>query len=135
MTNSIESVIFGSDRETSFRYLLVAGLLFITTVIAFRVTAEIGVSMPFSDGSNHVFVLLTLFGLLVVQSYQNNGLLICIALATSIPLGVYLILASSSTTVPNVSIVWGIGVASVFGIGFGALGFITGLGIRKLMEL
>lgn len=134
MNMNIEGVIYGSNRRTSLRYLLVAGGLFVATITVLPIASNLEVPIPILDGSYPTITIFIVFSLATVQSYQNSGLPICIALTTVVPLGFFMILSFSSTAVPSVSIVWGIGSALFFGVPLGTLGFLTGAGLRRLTK-
>lgn len=130
-----QSLFFGRDRACSRRYLGVAVGLFLGALGVLGlvwIVSQRGVSVPISGAWLLWTVALITVGAPAVQAYQNDGLLISIALGVAIPLAFYLVLTTFDLVYPSEDVLWGVGTALQFGIPAGILGFLIGVGSRRL---
>lgn len=65
-----------------------------------------------------------------VFAYRHEGLLVCLALGSALPLAIYLVPAASPSMPPDESVRWGLQSGLVFGLPAGTVGFLLGLGAR-----
>ena len=65
-------------------------------------------------------------------AFRHEGLLVCLALGSAIPLVLYLVPTVAPSMAPDESVLWGIRSGLTFGLPAGAVGFVVGLGARRL---
>lgn len=131
------SLFLGRDRARSRRYLGVAvGLFFgaLGMLGLVWLVSQRDVSVPISGAWLLWTVALITVGAPAVQAYQNDGLLISITLGVAIPLAFYLVLTTFDLVYPSENVLWGVGTALQFGVPAGVLGFLIGVGSRRLRE-
>lgn len=77
---------------------------------------------------------LTMVGLPAVQAYQNDGILVSIALGLFVALGFYIPLTVFDLAYPSEDLLWGLGASLMYGVPVGVLGFAMGAGANRLRE-
>lgn len=65
-----------------------------------------------------------------VFAYRHEGLLVCLALGSALPLAIYLVPTASPSMAPDESVVWGLQSGLMVGLPAGTVGFLLGLGAR-----
>ena len=130
-------LLFGRSRTRSRRYLAGALGVFLATLGLMGlvgVVGSLGISIPISGFWLLWAVALVTVGLPAVQAYRNDGLLVSIVLGIPVPLAFYLVLTGFDLIYPNEGLLWGIGTALSFGAPAGLLGFVLGVGVRRVRE-
>lgn len=128
-------MLLGRNRRRTRRYLVVAVGLFAGTL---GLMTAVGVldsgSLPTGiDGAWVVWgAALVAVGVPAVQAYQNGGLLASLVLGLPIPLAFYLALTAFDLVAPSESVLWGVWAALSFGVPAGLLGFLLGVGARRI---
>ena len=92
----------------------------------------LGVVLPL--GLTWILVVLALLcvGPAAAFAFRHEGLLVCLALGSAIPLVLYLVPTVAPSMAPDESVLWGIRSGLTFGLPAGAVGFVVGLGARRL---
>lgn len=67
-------------------------------------------------------------------AYRHEGLLLCLALGSALPVVLYLVPAASPSMPPDESVLWALQAGLMFGVPAGAIGFLLGVGARLLVD-
>lgn len=129
------ALFLGQNRTRTKRYLGVAVSLFMTTIgiIGFvSVLSQYNISVRLSGFWLAWTIVLISIGTPAIQAYQNDGLFVSIALGLAIPLAFYLVLTAFNLVYPSEDILWGLGVALLYGVPAGILGFLLGAGLHRI---
>lgn len=127
-----DSLLFGRDPRRSTRLLLAAAVLFVGALLVhLLVRGFVSVSVTGTT------VFWTVFGCMFLVAtagaYVNDGLLVAVALAAGVGLGFYApLLAFGLGNVESVTL-WVLAVGTVSGVLTGVLGFLAGVGGRRLV--
>lgn len=130
-------LLFGRNLARTRRYLGVVIGLFVVSLGLMGLVWIFGqqnITVPLDGAWLLWAVALIIVGLPGIQAYQNDGLLVCIALGTAVPLAFYLVLTTFNLVYPSEDVLWGIGTALQFGVPAGFLGFLLGAGVRRLRD-
>lgn len=131
------SLLVGRNRRRTRRYLGVAVALFfgaLGVLWLLRLASSRNVTVPLLGAVLLWAAALVVVGAPALQAYRNDGLLVSVALGTSVPLAFYLVLTAFDLVYPSESVAWGVGAALQFGVPAGTLGFLLGAGARRLRE-
>lgn len=131
------SLLLGRNRTRTRRYLSGAVGLFFGTLGVMGLawlSSQQNVSIPINGALLLWTVALVAVGFPAVQAYQNDGLLVSIALGLAIPLAFYLVLTTFDLVYPSEDVLWGVGTALQFGVPAGVLGFLVGVASRRIHE-
>jgi CDP-diglyceride synthetase len=129
------SLLVGRSRARTIRYVVVAAGIFLGTLGLMglvRVASRQGIPVPISGAWALWVAAIIAVGAPAVQAYQNDGLLVSLLVGLPIPLAFYLVLTTFNLVYPSEDVLWGIGAALQFGVPAGVLGFLLGIGGRRL---
>lgn len=132
-----KSFLLGRSRTRTKRYLGMAFGLFVLTLGVMGlvwVLSQQNLSVPIDLLWLLWAAAFIIVGAPAVQAYQNDGLLVSLALGLAIPLAFYLILTIFALVYPSEDVLWGLGAALQYGVPAGILGFVLGSGFRRFRE-
>lgn len=129
------SLFFGRSRVRTRQYMVVAAGIFLGTLGLMGLVwaaSQQDISVPIS-GAWALWLAATItVGVPAVHAYQNDGLLVSLLLGLPIPLAFYLTLTTFNLAYPSEDVLWGIGATIQFGVPAGILGFLLGVGSRRV---
>lgn len=133
----VRSLLIGADDRATRLGCLVAVGVFMFGLLLWAVlwgvnqaNATIPITLPWLVGGLALVSLVPA----IVYAYRFEGLIVCLAIGTALPLSLYLVPTASPTMPPDESVLWGVGAAFIFGFPAGTIGFLTGVGFRYLTD-
>lgn len=131
------SLLLGRSRARTRQYVVIAAGIFLGTLGLMALVwaaSRQDVSVPISGAWALWIAAIITVGVPAVQAYQNDGLLVSLVVGLPIPLAFYLVLTLFDLVYPSEGVLWGVGAALQFGITAGTLGFLLGVGSRRVRE-